>query len=110
MTRITVGNGIYIISDIRKNTPPAPAAHRFKGVFLLLFVLLGLGLLNVWLSGQYIRAGYLVSSALEERHMLQKQKEVLSTEVLMLKSPSRIETIARTQLGMVDLLMEGVIR
>jgi len=112
MTRITVGNGVYIISEIRKEKPPVPVANhrKGKGIFLLLFALLGLGVFNVWLSGQCIRAGYRVSTVLEEKHALQKQQEVLSTEVLMLKSPSRIETIARNQLGMVDPLMEGVIR
>ncbi|MCL1925905.1 MAG: cell division protein FtsL [Syntrophorhabdaceae bacterium] len=110
MTRITVGNGVYIISEIRKEKPLAPVAHRRKGVFIFVFVLVALGLFNVWLSGQCVRTGYRISSALEEMHTLQEQKDVLGTEVLTLRSPSRIETIARTQLGMVDPLMEGVIR
>jgi len=112
MTRITACNGMYIISNVRKETPPVPVANRRKGVFLLLSVLmLVLGLLfNVWLSGQCISTGYRISSALEEKRTLQKQKDVLYTEVLTLKSPSRIEVIARTQLGMVDPLMEGVIQ
>ena len=111
MTRITVGNGVYIISEIRREPPPIPAAPRGKGFvlfLLLMFVLLGvgLGMFNVWLSGQCVMAGYRVSSALEEKGVLQRQKDVLSAEVLQLRNPSRIDEIARNQLGMVD--PEGV--
>jgi cell division protein FtsL len=110
MTKITVGNGVYIISEIRKESKPIRAIPRRKGFLVLLFSLLGLGMFNVWLSGQYIRTGYRVSAALEEKRTLQMQKDVLRTEVLALKSPSRIDSIARTQLGMVDPRMDGVIR
>lgn len=110
MTKITVGNGVYIISEIRREAPPIPAVPRRKAFLVLLAVLLGIGLFNVWLSGQYIRTGYRVSAALEEKRTLQMQKDVLRTEILALKSPARIDTIARTELGMVDPRMEGVIR
>ncbi|MEW6720477.1 MAG: cell division protein FtsL [Thermodesulfobacteriota bacterium] len=109
-TKITVGNGVYIISEIRREPPPIPAVPRRKGFVLLLAFLLGIGLFNVWLSGQYIRTGYRVSSALDEKRTLQMEKDVLRTEILALKSPSRIDAIARNQLGMVDPRMEGVIR
>ena len=110
MKRITKTNGMYIISEVRRKAPPAPVSNRPKGVLFLLLALLGIGLFNVWLSGQCIHTGYRISSALEEKRMLQMQKDVLSAEVLTLRSPSRIDVIARTQLGMVDPLMEGVIR
>jgi len=110
MTKITVGNGVYIISEIRREAPPVAAVPRRKGFFALLAVLLGIGLFNVWLSGQYIRTGYRVSAAVEEKRTLQMQKDVLRTEMLALKSPSRIDSIARTELGMVDPRMDGVIR
>jgi cell division protein FtsL len=110
MTKITVGNGVYIISEIRREAPPIPAVPRRRAFLVLLAVLLGIGLFNVWLSGQYIRTGYRVSTALEEKRTLQMQKDVLRTEILALRSPARIDTIARTQLGMVDPRMEGVIR
>ncbi|MBP2682063.1 MAG: Cell division protein FtsL [Deltaproteobacteria bacterium] len=110
MTRITVGNGVYIISEIRRESPPIPAVPRRKGYVALLVVLLGFGLFNVWLSGQYIRTGYRVSATLEEKRTLQMEKDVLRTEMLALKSPSRIDAIARTELGMVDPRMDGVIR
>jgi cell division protein FtsB len=51
-----------------------------------------------------------VSAALEEKRTLQMQKDELRTEILALRSPARIDTIARTELGMVDPRMDGVIR
>lgn len=110
MTRITVGNGVYIITEIRREPPAIPVVPR-RGRFVALAVaLLGIGLFNVWLSGQYIRTGYRVSVALEEKRTLQKQKELLRTEILTLKSPARIDSIARAQLGMVPAQMDRVIR
>ena len=100
---------MYIISEIRRETPPIPAAPRRKRFFFLVFLLIGVGLLNVWLSGQYVLTGYRVSSILEEKRILQMQKDVLSAEALMLSSPSRIDAIARNQLGMVD-PQEGVMQ
>jgi cell division protein FtsB len=110
MTKITVGNGVYIITEIRREAPPVTMVPRRKGFVVLFLALLGIGLFNVWLSGQYIRTGYRVSAALEEKRTLLMQKDVLRTEMLALKSPSRIDAIARAELGMVDPRMDGVIR
>ena len=74
-----------------------------------MFLLVAVGLSNVWLSGQYVLTGYRVSSILEEKRILQMQKDVLSAEALTLSSPSRIDSIARNQLGMID-PQEGVIQ
>ena len=110
MTRMTVGNGVYIITEIRREPPAIPVVPR-RGRFVALSVaLLGIGLFNVWLSGQYIRTGYRVSAALEEKRTLQKQQELLRTEILTLKSPARIDSIARAQLGMVPAQMDRLIR
>jgi cell division protein FtsL len=110
MTRMTVGNGVYIITEIRREPPAIPVVPR-RGRFVALAVaLLGIGLFNVWLSGQYIRTGYRVSAAHEEKRTLQKQQELLRTEILTLKSPARIDSIARAQLGMVPAQMDRVIR
>ena len=110
MTRITVGNGVYMITEIRREPPAIPVAPRRGRMAALVAALLGIGLFNVWLSGQYIRTGYRVSSALEERRTLQKEQEFLRTEILTLKSPGRIDAIARAQLGMVPAQMDRVIR
>jgi cell division protein FtsL len=107
---MTVGNGVYIITEIRREPPAIPVVPR-RGRFVALAVaLLCIGLFNVWLSGRYIRTGYRVSAALEDKRTLQKQQELLRTEILTLKSPARIDSIARAQLGMVPAQMDRVIR
>ncbi len=110
MTKMTVGNGVYIITEIRRESPPIPAVPRRRGFVAISLAMLGIGLFNVWLSGQYIRTGYRVSSTLEEKRTLQKEREVLQLEVLALKSPARIDAIARTELRMVPAQMDRVIR
>ncbi|MBI5420229.1 MAG: cell division protein FtsL [Deltaproteobacteria bacterium] len=111
MRRIAVGNGVCMITEIRKETPvlfpQLPRRRRLMGVFSLV---LGVALFNVWISGQYYRIGYAVSSTLEEQRNLKKEQDLLKTEILMLRSPARIEAIAKAQLGMVDPKTERMIR
>jgi cell division protein FtsL len=64
----------------------------------------------VWLSGQYYRMGYAVSTSLEEQRNLKKEQDLLRTEILTLRSPARIEAIAKTELRMVDPKTERMIR
>ena len=110
MRRITVGNGVCMITEIRKESPAVPAVPRRRGFVVLFLFLLVTGLFNVWLSGQCIRTGYRVSAALEEKRTLQKEQEVLRLEALALKSPARIHSIARNDLHMVPAEMDRVIR
>lgn len=110
MARMTVGNGVYMITEIRKEPAAVAAVPRRRGFVLLVCVLLITGLFNVWLSGRYIRTGYRVSAALEEKRTLQKEQEVLRLEMLALKSPARIVAIAQNNLHMVPAQMDRVIR
>jgi cell division protein FtsL len=78
---------------------------------MVLFVLLlALALFNVWLSGQYYRMGYAVSTSLEEQRNLKKGQDLLRTEILTLRSPVRIEAIAKNELRMVNPKTERMIR
>jgi cell division protein FtsL len=78
---------------------------------MVLFVfLLAVALFNVWLSGQYYRMGYAVSTSLEEQRNLKKGQDLLRTEILTLRSPARIEAIAKNELRMVDPKTERMIR
>jgi len=110
MRRMIVGNGLRMITEIRKEPTAVSAVPRRRGFVALFLVLLVTGLFNVWLSGQCIRTGYRVSSALEEKRTLQKEQEVLRLEALALRSPARIHAIARNDLHMVPARMDRVIR
>lgn len=110
MKRILVGEGVGMITEIRREASFVPGRPARRRVAAMVAALLALGLVNVWLSGQYYRVGYGVSDALEEVQNLRKERELLRTEILTLGSPARIETIAKSQLGMVDPKNERIIR
>lgn len=110
MRRMLVGDGVGMISEIRREAPVFPSVPRRRGILGLAVLFLAVALFNVWLSGKYYRIGYAVSAALEEKQALQKEQALLKTEILTLRSPARIEAIARGQLGMVDTGTERIIR
>ena len=110
MRRVLVGHGAGMIVEIRKEAPVFPAVPRRRRVLLVAALLLGIALFNVWLSGRYYRTAYAVTSALEENKTLERERELLRTEILTLRSPARIEAIAKGQLGLVDPKTERMIR
>lgn len=110
MRRIVIGAGMDMITEIRREAPVFPSGSRSRGIMGLAILFLAVALFNVWLSGKYYRIGYGISVALEERQALQKEEALLKTEILTLKSPERIEAIARGQLGMVDPKTEKIVR
>lgn len=109
MQRIGVGNGVEMITEIRRETPVFPEVYRGRRFLVLLTFLFAIALFNVWLTGEYYRNGYAVSAALEEKRNLFKEKDLLKTEILTLRSPARIESIAKAELGMVDPRTERII-
>jgi cell division protein FtsL len=110
MRRIVIGNNMDMITEIRREAPVFPSGSRSRGTKGLAILFLVVALFNVWLSGKYYRIGYGVSVALEEKQVLQKEQALLKTEILTLRSPARIEAIARGQLGMVEPKTERIIR
>jgi cell division protein FtsL len=110
MRKLLVGNGIGMITEIRREAPVFPSVPRRRGIMALVILFLAVTLFNVWLSGKYYRIGYDVSVALEDRQALQKEQALLKTEILTLRDPARIDAIARGQLGMVDPKTERIIR
>lgn len=102
MERIALGSGVRMITEIRRETPIFPAMPKGRRLLLFLLFLAAAALFNVWLTGEYYRVGYAVSSVLEERAALKKEQELLRTEILTLRSPARIAAIAKSELGMVD--------
>ena len=110
MQKIVIGNGVCMITEIRKEAPVFPSIPRRRRLAMLFALLLAVALFNVWLSGKYYRTGYAVSSSLEEQRYLRKQQDLLKTEILTLRSPARIAAIARTDLGMVDMKTDRLIQ
>lgn len=110
MQRIAVGNGVCVIAEIRKETPLFPAVPKRRRLAALFLLVLGVAVFNVWLSGRYYRLGYAVSASLEEQRNLKKERDLLRTEILTLRSPARIETIAKNDLRMVDPKTERMIQ
>ncbi len=110
MRRIMVGHGGGMIVEVRRDVPVFPSVPRRRGVLALAAFLLAVALFNVWLSGRYYRIGYAVTSAIEGKKGLERERELLNTEILTLRSPARIEAIAKAQLGMVDPQTERMIR
>lgn len=102
MEKGSARNGSYVIGEIRREPPVFPVIPRGRKLLLLVSFLFAVALLNVWLTGKYYRIGYAVSTALDERRTLQSERELLRTEILSLRSPARIEAIARAELGMID--------
>lgn len=110
MSRILVGGGLGMITEIRREPPVFPSVPR-RGIILALGVLfLAVALFNVWMSGRYYRIGYTTSLAVAERRGLEQERMLLKTELLTLQSPARIEQIARNRLGMVDPKTERILR
>jgi cell division protein FtsL len=102
MERIFVGGGVRMVNEIRTRPSMFPAGRRGRRLFLLFTFLFAVALGNVWLTGKNYRSGYAVSAALEEKRNLLKERDLLRTEILTLRSPARIEAIAKAELGMIE--------
>jgi hypothetical protein len=113
MKKMVVKNGVCMLTHVRP-LPRESASILPEGRFRLRAGIIGLcvmgfSLFNVWIHGMNIRIGYAVSAALAEKRTLQHEKELLRTEMLALQSPSRIESLAKNTLGMVDPRMDRMI-
>jgi cell division protein FtsL len=75
------------------------------GVLVFLFVLL-----FAWQHFQCVRDGYQVEQLKSERAALEEWNHQLRVEQASLADPQRIDTLARTQLGMVSPRPQQVIR
>jgi len=58
-------------------------------------------LFYAWCRMQCVDAGYGIDRETRRRQVLIKERNTLNIELARLKSPERIEKIARTQLGLV---------
>lgn len=85
-----------------KNRRVRPARKAMTGVWIALMMLFFLqGLFYVWCRVQCVNAGYAIEQEKSRHEMLTKVRGTLNIELARLKSPERIETIARTRLGLI---------
>jgi len=82
-------------------TKSAAAGRRhIRHVSILVAVTVVFMLLFVWIRIRVIQLGYEVSRIRKETSELRQQKNRLESEVEALKSPARIEAIAKERFGM----------
>lgn len=79
------------------------APHKvMAGVWIVLMGLFFIQVLfYVWCRVQCVNAGYGIDQEMNRHQALLKERSTLNIELNWLKSPERIETIARSRLGLV---------
>ncbi len=89
-------------SGSRGNRKVRPARKTKTGIWILVMALFFLqALFYVWCRVQCVSAGYGIDREMRRRQALTRERNTLNIEMARLKSPERIETIARTRLGLV---------
>jgi cell division protein FtsL len=73
-----------------------------RRTLLLLGVLVGLGLVHVWLQLQVVDVAYQLSAARRMLKRLDHEQSELKAELASLRDPAKLAARARAELGMVD--------
>lgn len=63
--------------------------------------IMALAFLYLWQQVQIMRIGYTINRKEERKSELLKENRLLEKEARVLESPSRIESLARSELGMI---------
>jgi cell division protein FtsL len=74
--------------------------RRFTAGAIVATVIVGCALFYVWTHLQVVNWGYRISSAADRHAALEQTNRELRIEVASLRSPGRIESIARRKLGL----------
>lgn len=80
----------------------------FRGLFLVAFMAI-LSLVYIWSRVQIVQYGYDINNLKAKQHRLVEDNKKLMTQLETLRSPQRIESIARAQLGMISVEPEQII-
>jgi len=83
--------------------------QEFKHYVLIVAALVFLSLLFVWSRIEVVKLGYEISYANKVYQNFNKENQRLKVEVASLKSPSRIEEIAKNKLGLIHPTNEQII-
>lgn len=88
--------------DSTRNRKVRPPRTTKTGLWIVLMALFfAESLLYAWCRVQCVNAGYGIDRGTRRHQALLKERNTLKIELARLKSPERIETIARTRLGLV---------
>lgn len=88
--------------DSTRNRRFRPPRTTMTGLWIILMVLFFVeALFYAWCRVQCVNAGYGIDRETRRRQALLKERNTLNIELARLKSPERIETIARTRFGLV---------
>ena len=79
-----------------------PWKQEFKSVLLIVATLVFFTLLFVWARLEVLQMGYVLSRTNQVYENLVKQNQCLRVEVASLKSPVRIEKLAKEKLGLIN--------
>ena len=93
-------------SPARRNGQLWRRLRSFAAVALVAAVMVGSALFYVWARLQVVRWGYRISQATARQEELRQANRELRIEAASLRSPGRIEAIARKELGL-DFLRPG---
>jgi cell division protein FtsL len=87
---------------VGKNRKVKPPRKTHTGLWIILMAFLfAEALLYAWCRVQCVNAGYGIDREMRRQEALLRQRNALNVELARLKSPERIEAIARTRLGLV---------
>jgi len=87
-----------------KNRPGTPLSVIFGEILpaaLAVALLASVGVMHVTSRVMVVKMGYALSKLDAQTTDLQREHDALALELATLKSPSRLEALARTKLGMV---------
>lgn len=85
---------------IKKIPNSKNGTRNLISMILLLCMAVCIALFNVWIRVEVVRVGYDISSADQRRRELHQSHEWLKIMIASLRSPERIELIARGKLGL----------
>ena len=95
--------GLSLLKRRQAEPVRAPGGRRsFLPALLLGLGLVVMALLHVWLRLQVVRLGYVLSTATKLQGQLEQENRELKVELATLTSPDRLESMARSRLGMVE--------
>ena len=88
--------------DAPRNRRRRPPGKVMTGLWIALMALFFVeALFYAWCRVQCVNAGYDIDRETRRHQALLKERNTMRIELARLKSPERIETIARTRLGLV---------